>query len=136
MYFARRFWHACRMAIEDKRLERLFEYTKWHIGIYLSVGGGLVGLLGSRDGNEFLKRVITQPALMGAALGAMALAGMAGGILASAATRSHSFVEVWDHVLEVYGVPTLKGRIWAGIEHSAFWLSLLLFALSILASRI
>ena len=26
--------------LDDKRLDRLFKYTKFHIGIYLSAGGG------------------------------------------------------------------------------------------------
>jgi hypothetical protein len=30
---------------DDKRLDRLFEYTKFHIGIYLSAGAGLLALL-------------------------------------------------------------------------------------------
>jgi hypothetical protein len=31
--------------MEDKQLERLYDYTKFHIGIYLSSGGGLAALI-------------------------------------------------------------------------------------------
>jgi len=41
--------------LDDKRLDRLFKYTKFHIGIYLSAGGGLVALLGSADKIDFIK---------------------------------------------------------------------------------
>ena len=34
------------VVMEDKRLDRLFEYTKFHIGIYLSAASGLVALIG------------------------------------------------------------------------------------------
>ncbi len=116
---------------EDKRLERLFDYTKWHIGIYLSMGGGLVGLLGTREGNCFLCRVIAVPWLMGTALGALAIAGIAGGIVTSATTRCRTFEEVWDEDLPLYGRKTLTGKTWASIEHTAFWISLALIAASI-----
>lgn len=32
--------------MEDKRLERLYDYTKWHLGIYLSVAGALTAATG------------------------------------------------------------------------------------------
>jgi hypothetical protein len=117
-------------ALEDKRLERLFDYTKWHISIYLSFGAGLVGLLGSRDGNSFVCKVIAVPWLMGMALGAMVIAGIAGGVVASAATRSRTFDELWRY--PVYRRPAFTGESWASVEHSAFWLSLLLIAASVL----
>jgi hypothetical protein len=116
----------------DARLERLFEYTKWHIGIYLSFGGGLIALLGSRDGSDFLCRLIAYPALMGAAVAAMALAGLAGGIIASGATRCHTFDELWSQPRPLFGRDTWRGEIWASLEHLAFWISLALLVLAVL----
>ena len=120
---------------EDKRIERLFDYTKWHIGIYLAFGGGLIGLLGSRDGSDFLSNVIKRPTFMLVALFAMGIAGAAGGVVASATTRCNSFEELWT------GRPTLFRRrpftveTWASVEHYAFWASILMVAASIVGWR-
>lgn len=116
----------------DERLARLFDYTKWHIGIYLSLGGGLVTLLATHDGNDFLCRLIALPGLLGGALVAMLVAGIAGGIIASAATRCTEFDQLWTQRRKVYGRDTYTGETWACIEHSAFWLGLALLAGSIL----
>lgn len=122
-------------ATDDKRLERLFDYTKWHIGIYLGVGSGLVGLLGSKDDSVFVRGLIREPTLMLVAVITMAVAGLAGGVVASAATRTNSFEALWDHRQPIYGIKTFSGRIWASIEHTMFWVSIVLFASSILWDR-
>ena len=50
---------------EDKRLDRLLDYTKFHIGVYLSAVGGMVSiaaLAGNKDTNlPALKSVFESP---------------------------------------------------------------------------
>ena len=117
-------------AADDKRLDRLFEYTKFHIGIYLSSGGGLVVLVASADKSEFVKSVIGSPRALAMALILMIIAGLAGGVVASATTRNRSFDGVW---LEAQGpFRRMKGRDWASLEHYSFWASVTLIAYSVL----
>ena len=120
---------------EDKRLDRLFEYTKFHIGIYLSAGGGLIVLLGSGDKSDFIQDLIGSPKALAVALALMALAGLAGGVIASATTQCRHFEDLW---LEPQGplkrFTRITGRWWARIEHGAFWASAALIAYAVLCS--
>ncbi|TKB58828.1 MAG: hypothetical protein E8D49_10545 [Nitrospira sp.] len=80
--------------MEDKRLERLYDYTKFHIGIYLSVAAGLlalVGLAAKSEEGQFLAKLIGSPlALVGSAL-AMFAAGVAGAVVASSSTECETY---------------------------------------------
>jgi hypothetical protein len=90
--------------IEDKRLERLFDYTKFHIGIYLSAGSGLVALLGlSSKGNagglalaQLLAQLVGSPRALTISLLFMVIAGMAGGVIASSCTECVSYEDLWE----------------------------------------
>ena len=62
--------------LDDKRLDRLFKYTKFHIGIYLSAGGGLVALLGSADKIDFIKKLFGSPKALALSLLFMVVAGI------------------------------------------------------------
>ena len=121
---------------EDKRLDRLFEYTKFHIGIYLSIGGGIVAVLGSEK-SEFIRSLIGWPWALLCGLLCMFAAGIAGGLIASTCAQARTFDEVWT------GPPKLgpyvwqwrfAGREWAFIEHMAFWIGLVFIAASVLSS--
>jgi hypothetical protein len=74
--------------VEDKRLDRLLDYTKFHVGIYLSIGGGLMALLGAAskaDEKTFLNAFIGNPKALALAFLFMVLAGFAGGLMQAAA---------------------------------------------------
>jgi hypothetical protein len=119
---------------EDKRLDRLFDYTKFHIGIYLSVGGGMIGLLGTREDAEWVQALIVHPRALTLALASLALAGMAGGVVGSSIISCKTFESFWDSRQGPFGLIRMPGRFWASFEHGAFWLSIGLFAYSILGS--
>lgn len=119
----------------DKRLDRLFDYTKFHIGIYLSAGGGLLTVVGfAAENGSFVNRIIGSPRALLLSLVAMLVAGIAGGVIASGATQCHSFEDLWDRRQGPHTWKWFSGRAWASIEHSAFWASLALFAYSILCA--
>ena len=109
---------------EDKRLDRLFEYTKWHIGIYLSIGGGTVTLLASDKHDWVLSFLVGSKFLLGASLFLMVVAGFAGGVIASSITTCKTFEEFWDRKQGPVEWKPLLGRHWPKIEHLAFWASL------------
>ena len=124
--------------VEDKRLDRLLDYTKFHIGIYLSIGGGLVALIGSAskaDEHAFLGKFIGSHWALAVALALMLLSGLAGGIIASCCTQFHTFEDVWNEKHGPHKLKLLKGQTWAVIEHSTFWLSLLAFGYAILSAK-
>jgi hypothetical protein len=111
---------------DDKRLDRLLEYTKFHIGSYLSIGGGLVALIGSASKAQeqaFLSRLVGSPGALALALVLMAIAGLSGGVIASCCTQNHTFESVWHKRQGPYKAEWIKGQTWACIEHISFWLS-------------
>jgi hypothetical protein len=120
--------------MEDKRLDRLFEYTKFHIGIYLSAASGLVALIGlsaKPEGGNFINKLVGCPVALGASFVLMIIAGLAGGIIASATTKYKDYEDLWLKP-QTLGI---LGRTWAAIEHGAFWLSVIIFSYSILSSQ-
>lgn len=121
----------------DKRLDRLLDYTKFHVGIYLSIGGGLVALIGAASKAEdetFLKEFVGSPKVLALALLFMALAGLAGGIVASCCTQYQTFEELWTKPQGPSRRKWLTGESWAFVEHAAFWLALLLLAYAVLSA--
>jgi len=128
-----------RSSPEDKRLERLYEYTKWHIGIYLSMGAGIVTLVGTGEKLELLRDAIGDPALVLAAFAFMIVAGIAGGTVVSTCTQCRNFEEVWyeKHAPLDMEWLALTGKSWAQLEHLSFWISLGFLAAAVIdvASR-
>lgn len=123
--------------MEDPRLNRLFDYTKFHIGIYLSAGGGLVALIGlaaKAEEGQFLSKLVGSPPALAVAFVLMVIAGMAGGVIASSCSECKTYEELWDRRQGPFGVALFLGRTWAKIEHGAFWLSALAFSYSMFSA--
>ena len=122
---------------DDKRLDRLLEYTKFHIGIYLSIGGGLVALIGSASKSseqDFLGKFIGSHIALAVALLLMASAGLAGGIIASCCTQFKTFEQVWGGEHGPHKLKLFSGQTWAFIEHLSFWLSMAAFGWAVLSA--
>ncbi|CAH1203104.1 conserved hypothetical protein [Candidatus Nitrotoga sp. BS] len=123
---------------DDKRLERLYDYTKWHIGIYLSVAGALtaaVGYLAEENKTRNLAPYVGSPKLLLAAVIFMFLAGVCGAVIASSSTECKTYDELWLCKQGPYGLRLMPGRVWAMFEHSFFWLSSACIALSVLTAE-
>ena len=127
---------------DDKRLDRLLDYTKFHIGIYISAGGGLVALLASAATAQspdaqltFLKGLVVKPWALALACLLMGVAGASGGVIASCCTQCQTFDELWIRKQGPHTRKWLPGKFWALLEHSAFWSSFLLAAYSVLWSH-
>ncbi len=125
---------------DDKRLERLYDYTKFHIGIYLSAAGGLVALIGTLAKNQDkfaeLRALIGAPPFLGLALACIILAGGCAGIVATAVTESKTFEDFWGGAQgPSWWAKGPRGARWVAAEHFFFWLSLVFVLLAVLANH-
>jgi hypothetical protein len=117
---------------KDKRLERLDDYTKFHIGIYLSIGGAIVALLGSDKASWLVKYFGGNRDVLLFALLFMVIAGFAGGVIASGTTSCETFDEFWKKPQGPVVFKWFDGIYWTYVEHVSFWISLGLVACAIL----
>ena len=110
-----------------KSLGLLFEYTKFHIGIYLTMTSIYVALATVKINNVLAFDV--NDCLLYLAIAFTMLAGLAGGVIVSSITQIESnktsdFLECsigpWDW--KILHFHALK---WTYIEHTSFWLGLI-----------
>jgi hypothetical protein len=120
--------------MKDDRLERLYDYTKFHIGIYRSAAGGVATLLASKDADWIISRLVGNQVLLYVAFVFLVTAGMCGGIVATSVTESLTFNDFWtkDHHPGRLSSLRATGKTWVHREHRFFWLSLLFLAGAIL----
>jgi hypothetical protein len=119
--------------VEDRRLERLYDYTKFHIGIYLSAGGVIVTLLGSDKAAWLISCLVGNRNLLWASLIFVLLAGIAGGVIASSLASSENFTDFWEKPQGPLCFGWFRGQYWTWVEHLAFWISIGCFAFSLLS---
>jgi hypothetical protein len=120
----------------DKQLDRLYDYTKFHIGIYLSAAGGIAALFGAAKGFEPLQAFIGNEDALFISLDFMVFAGMAGGIVASSTIECKTFEQFWSEPQGPYTFRFLRGQTWAAIEHFCFWVSLLFLAIAVVSGAL
>jgi hypothetical protein len=114
-----------------ERLKTLFDYTKFHIGLYTTVGAAYIALMTSDYGKKFLTP--NKPLVILAVI-ALLIAGMAGGIIASSCCHETDF----DKFMKTHLTPFAKeerlwaptARHWTNIEHGAFWVAIIVAVLS------
>lgn len=121
--------------VESKSLELLFDYTKFHIGAYLTLSSLYVALLAMSVKSQALFNVTPEKIFLYLAIGFTLFAGMAGGVIASSitqieTTKSSDFLDCrigplhWDWL-------TCHALRWTQVEHVCFWLGLISAILSI-----
>lgn len=118
-------------AHRQKSLELLYDYTKFHIGLYLSLTAGYITASTAKlPDKPFLS--LNRYFFWGAVF-AFIFAGIAGGIIASSLTQtdarsSQEFLNKeigpWNEMIR------LPGWAWTYIEHTSFWIGLFLALLS------
>jgi hypothetical protein len=122
---------------DDKRLERLFNYTKWHIGIYLSAAGGLSAFFVAASEKKLGDAVtgITYPLAFAAALVSIICAGIAGAVVATSCIENQTYRRFWCRPAGAFGIYPFPGAVWVRIEHGMFWISLICLAIGVLSIR-
>ena len=103
----------------DDQLKLLMDYTKFHIGVYLSFGIASVAMVRFADVRiDDLKL----------SLMLLVVAGAAGGVIGSSIPEYKTWAEFTRSKLGALGIPLLPYWAWAKIEHVAFWAALVLGA--------
>lgn len=120
----------------DKTLELLFDYTKFHIGVYLTLTTAYLSFTKVIFDSKPLTHV--NQAWSWIAVAAFMLAGLAGGVIVSSITQteclnSKSFLEepigMWN-----WKRTWIRARCWTWLEHTSFWLGLFAAILSIICA--
>ena len=115
----------------DKGLELLFDYTKFHIGVYLTLTAAYITVATSKFSDKLPK---LPPTFVWTAVAFISLAGFAGGVITSSITQTESkkvkeFLEEpagpWNWTWEFMPV-----RRWIYLEHTAFWIGVVCVLLS------
>lgn len=130
--------YAATLADRAKSLERLYDYTKFHIGVYLSLTTAYIAIATlkptalpdttSRCASSIgvYGLIATDPWFMALAVASFMLAGLAGGVIVSSITQ-YSGPDSADFLARRIGPVTwewFNGITWTRIEHIAFWVGL------------
>ena len=116
---------------EFERLKLLFDYTKFHIGLYATLLTLLVALTGFQSNGPL--RQMYQPA-MRYTIAFLLVAGFCGGIIAGHIPEQTSFTEFWEKKIGPWHFKVLRTYWWARAEHLAFWVGILITVVAFLRS--
>ena len=108
--------------MELEQLKLLMNYTIFHIGIYMTLGGLMVSLLAKKTTKPSMRRWIVRSLIL------FAVAGICGGIVAANIPYHQSFVKFEQAWIGPWGASQIfPSRWWMRVEHWAFWLGLAAF---------
>ena len=123
-------------AADLKGLELLFDYTKFHIGVYLTMASAFITIASLKKGDHFVLEVRMWAVWL--AVGFFFVAGLSGGIIVSSITQCYGHLESTAAPARCGSTPAFllqdlgpwelewfTGRRWTQIEHTSFWLGLL-----------
>jgi hypothetical protein len=119
-----------------KKLELLYDYTKFHIGLYVVLTSVYITLVTAKIGRKDALPIL-QPALAWIAVVLFIVAGIAGGVIASGITQSKSggAAEFLKEDIGPWNTTLFPARVWVYIEHTAFCLGLIFAVLSFVFSK-
>jgi hypothetical protein len=113
---------------EFEQLKLLFDYTKFHIGLYTTIATIFGGLFAASD-----KAPISfSPTLLFCSVIFICLAGVGGGVIASSIPAYRSYRTFWDSRIGPFWFRGMKAEYWTYLEHGAFWAAVVLAILSII----
>ena len=119
-------------ASKQKSLELLFDYTKFHIGLYLTLTAAYIAAATAKIGEKPLLTLI--PMWFWLAVVAFMIAGLSGGVIASSITQTsaRSSKEFLTLSIGPWEIKALhfRAQTWTWIEHTAFWAGLVMAVLS------
>jgi hypothetical protein len=119
-----------------RKLELLYDYTKFHIGLYLLLGSAYITLATSKIGRKDALPIL-QPALVWIAVVLFMVAGLAAGVVASGVSqsRSNGADDFLKEKIGPWSTALFPARAWVYIEHTAFWLGLIFAVLSFVFAK-
>lgn len=110
-----------------EQLKLLFDYTKFHIGLYTTVATIFVAAIASEKSLfEFHRGLLFVAVIL------ICLAGLAGGIIASSCAHFTSRSDLWKERIGPFRCRCLKGEYWTYIEHASFWAAIVAALASVL----
>jgi hypothetical protein len=112
--------------IEFERLNLLYDYTKFHIGLYTTLVAALVA---AREtiiprAPAYLRWTLLFFLVAGAAGGVVLVAGAAGGVVASNVPDFSTYSDFLNTRIGPFGWKPMCGLYWSHLEHLAFWLGI------------
>ena len=131
-----------RISARSKSLELLYDYTKFHIGVYLTLTASYITVASIKvnDGGRKVEFLATNPYFMGLAVYCFLIGGFAGGVIVSSVTQftgggaKHflaSRIGPWNGKFICD-----YGRNWTYVEHTSFWVGLFSAVGSVLVPQI
>jgi hypothetical protein len=113
-------------ASKQKSLELLFDYTKFHIGIYLTLTAAYITIATAKIKEAPILEV--KFGFFAFAVLCFAIAGLSGGVIVSSITqtKARSSQQFLDERIGPWEWKILHGkaRKWTWVEHTSFWIGL------------
>jgi hypothetical protein len=106
-----------------EQLKLLMDYTIFHMGVYISLGGLMIALLGIKAFEDRAARMLGYVVF---ALGCFMIAGMCGGIIAANIPYNEKFNDFINSSIGIWGI-TFPTWLYIRVEHTAFWLGIFVF---------
>lgn len=114
--------------INKEQVELLFDYTKFHIGLYSTFASGVLALLAG----EFAKDWAICRTLLALSLLPIAIAGVAAGVIASSLPHLYGKRDVRTARIGPLWFEKWRLRCWTYLEHTMFWIAVLMAAASLI----
>lgn len=121
--------------MEDKQLNNLFDYTKFHIGLYTTLVSGLFAIIAYAASDPVLKVSLPLWRIRIVAV-LILLAGAAAGAIASNIPEHSTFESFRTNKLKLFVWEIAHYDLLVHIEHAAFWLAIVLAAHTFLSWNI
>jgi hypothetical protein len=103
----------------DDQLKALLDYTQFHIGMYVTLSGGIVGVF-ANDGLK--QRYVRFVPFMVISFFCFFFAGVFGGLIGSSIPNFTNFEVFMSSEIGPWRTAFLSARNCATLEHTAFWL--------------
>jgi hypothetical protein len=119
-----------RAKLDYEQVKVLFDYTKFHIGVYTTLITIIVtGLYYLRitQGVNFKPNLL----FIYGSMVMFGIAGLSGGIIASTLPHHSSIKEFWKERIGPFRLRIMSGEFWTYCEHTAFWLGVVSAVLSL-----
>ncbi|MCD6012706.1 MAG: hypothetical protein K0Q79_2568 [Flavipsychrobacter sp.] len=105
---------------ENSQMQNLMAYTVFHIGVYISILGVILGAQIADSINYSFFKV---------PFAFLLIAGLCGGVIASNIPETDDFDTFKEKKIGPWGMELFKYRVWATVEHVTFWFAVLYIAL-------